>query len=45
MNSFKHYVDVLFLTYHDMKLFDSDNIWLNDRIVICFFTIAEFAIK
>ena len=36
MNSFKHYVDVLFLTYCDMKLFDSDNIWLNVRIVMCF---------
>ena len=36
MNCFKHDNSVLFLTYCDMKLFDSDNIWLNDMCVMCF---------
>ena len=36
MNCFKHDDSVSFLTYSDMQLFDSDNIWLNDRIFMCF---------
>ena len=36
MNNFKHDDSVSFLTYGGMKLFDSNHIWLNDRIIMCF---------
>ena len=41
MNYFKHDDSVFYLTDGDMKLFDLDNKWLNDRIVMCFFTMNE----
>ena len=36
MNYFNHDDSVYILTYGDMILFNSDNIWLKNRIVICF---------
>ena len=45
MNCFKHDYSVCFFTYTDMKLFDLDKQWLNDRFVIYFFTMDEFGIK
>ena len=36
MNYFNHDDSVYVLTYGDMILFNSDNIWLKNRIVICF---------
>ena len=36
MNYFKHDDSVSFLTYADIKLFDSKTQWLNDRIDMCF---------
>ena len=36
MNSFKHNDSVSFLTYDGMKLFDSNHIWLNNTIIMCF---------
>ena len=37
MNCFKHDDSVSFLTYGDIKLFDSKTQWLNDRIIMCFY--------
>ena len=36
MNCFKHDNSFSFLTYGDIKSFDSETQWLNDRIVMCF---------
>ena len=36
MNNFNHDDFVAFLTYGDMELFYSNDIWLNDRIFMCF---------
>ena len=36
MNCIKHNDSISFLTYADMKLFDSDNIWSNDKVFMCF---------
>ena len=36
MNYFKHHDSVSFLTYSDMNPFYSNNVWFNDKIVMCF---------
>ena len=42
MNSCNQNYSVALLTYGDMKLFESNDVWLNDRIVMCFLRLMSF---